>query len=142
MLGLLDIQNIVWHEYFLNHLNIEPGMLSKPLRPANIVGEISSPVPAEKLGVPCGIPLYTGSLDHHAAALGAGLGRVADVSISLGTVIACVSRISNCVPKKNVCIAPSAKSDEYNQLTFDTNGAVVLECTDLPPFFVPVVMRV
>ena len=40
------------------------------------------------LNLPAGIPFAVGALDHHAAALGSGMGDLADASLSIGTVLA------------------------------------------------------
>jgi sugar (pentulose or hexulose) kinase len=60
------------------------------------------------------------------AAIGAGLGGVAPVSDSTGTVIACVRSADDYNPKKNCCMGPGVGAGYY-QLGWDNNGAGVLD---------------
>jgi sugar (pentulose or hexulose) kinase len=98
-----------------------------PALPGTVSGPINNRDVANKLGLPTGIPLVLGSLDHYMAAVGAGLGTTAQATISLGTVIACVSQTPDFAPQKNICIARAVKGQGFHQLTWDTNGASVLE---------------
>ena len=74
-----------------------------------------------------GIPLVVGSLDHHVAALGAGVGSLATCSESTGTVLACLYLTDKFRPARNLCTGTSFAAGEFYQLAFDGNGAGMLE---------------
>ena len=81
LLGLYDLTAGDWWPAALNAFEIDSAKLSQPLPPGKSCG-VTSAAAAERIGLPAGIPFAVGSLDHHMAALGSGLGRLADVSIS------------------------------------------------------------
>ena len=60
------------------------------------------------------------------AAVGAGIGEVAEMSESTGTVLACVNFTDKYQPADEVCISPW-KGGRFCQLTFHGNGAGSLE---------------
>ncbi|MCD4770153.1 MAG: hypothetical protein K8R35_08305 [Bacteroidales bacterium] len=126
LLGLLDIQKSQWWDDALQILELDKQQLSKPVRPGIIAGTISKEG-ARRVGLPSGIPFISGGLDHHIAALGAGLGQFADMSESTGTVLACVNCHDEYLPKKDICIAPGLSDKHYFQMAFDENGANSLE---------------
>jgi sugar (pentulose or hexulose) kinase len=101
-------------------------MLSKVLRPGSVGGRTSSRA-GELLGVPAGIPVAVGSLDHHVAALGAGVGSVADVSISTGTVLAAVALTDRIDPQPRCFHGPHFTGPGFFRLAFDSMGAGQLE---------------
>ncbi len=127
IMGILDINSVMWNNEALKRLNIDTGMLSTPVLPGTLAGPINNSDTAGKLGLPAGIPLVLGSLDHYMAAVGAGLGTTAQATISLGTVVACVNQTPAFAPQKGICIARAVKGQGFHQLTWDTNGASVLE---------------
>jgi xylulokinase len=49
------------------------------------------------------------------------------MSISIGTVIACVNYTSDFAPKLGCCIGPGLDNNTFYQLAFSSNGAGVLE---------------
>jgi sugar (pentulose or hexulose) kinase len=126
LLGLLDIQKCLWWDNALQILELDQSQLSKPFRLGTMVGTITKEG-ARRIGLPSGIPFIAGSLDHHVAALGAGLGQLADMSESTGTVLACVNCRDEYFPKKDICIAPGLSDNHYFQMAFDENGANSLE---------------
>ena len=127
LLGLLDINRAVWNTEVLKMLHFDENLLSRPMLPGTLAGPINNRKATERLGLPPGIPLVLGSLDHYMAAVGAGLGMTAQATISLGTVIACVNQTPNVTPQKGICIARAVGGQGYHQLAWDLNGAVVLE---------------
>src|SRR5690606_17815131 len=78
LLGIYDLKSRGWWPEALHHFGIGHEMLSAPLRPGSFGGRTVAAA-IELLGLPAGIPVALGSLDHHVAALGSGLGSVADV---------------------------------------------------------------
>ncbi|MBN2456649.1 MAG: hypothetical protein JXB29_08980 [Sedimentisphaerales bacterium] len=129
LLGLLDLQRAKWWEDALPMIGISSTQLSAQLRPGTVAGVVSTEG-AERLGLKAGIPLAVGSLDHHIAAIGAGVGYVAQVSESTGTVLACL-RYSNRyqpIPDcSSFCMGPGQTDKTFYQLTFSGNGASALE---------------
>jgi sugar (pentulose or hexulose) kinase len=124
LLGLMDCQSGKWWDKAFDILKIEQKLFSARFR---VGTKINANLKAEELfRIKKGTEFYIGSLDHHIAALGAGLGKNADMSESTGTVLACVNFTDIYKPRKDVCISPW-KNNHYCQLTFDGNGAVSLE---------------
>ena len=126
LLGLLDIQKCLWWDDALQILELDKKQLSKPVRPGIIAGTITKEG-TRRVGLPLGVPFIAGGLDHHIAALGAGLGQLADMSESTGTVLACVNCRDEYFPQKDICIAPGLSDNHYFQMAFDENGANPLE---------------
>jgi len=125
LLGTLDIQNLRWWDEALKLVGICPEKLSKPLRPGTIAGAVTQSG-SKFMGLPTGIPFVVGSLDHHLAAIGAGLGKIGEISESTGTVLACIKTAEKCNPVKNKCVGPGFHENWFNELTFSSNGASVL----------------
>ncbi len=126
LLGLLDQRAIAWWPQAVADAGLTPDRLSRPLRPGTVAGRVTA-AGAARIGLPAGIPVVAGTLDHHAAALGAGLGTVAEVSESTGTVLACVSLNASYRPRPRLCALPGVRAGEYAWLVYDGNGAGVLE---------------
>ncbi|OHB56890.1 MAG: hypothetical protein A2Y12_03030 [Planctomycetes bacterium GWF2_42_9] len=124
LLGLMDCQTGKWWDKAFDILQIDIQLFAKRLR---VGTKINTGTTSEELfGIKKGTEFYLGSLDHHIAAMGAGLGKIADMSESTGTVLACVNFTDIYQSKRNVCISPW-KENHYCQLTFDGNGAVSIE---------------
>ena len=83
-LGLYDLTAKAWWPEALRIFDVDPNRLATPLRPGSRCG-VTTRQGASLLGVPAGIPVAVGGLDHHIAAFGSGVGRFADMSISTGT---------------------------------------------------------
>lgn len=126
LLGLLDLPELDWWDAALQAAGVTREQFSTPHRPGTNVGKIMDQG-SKLLGVPAGATFTVGSLDHHIAALGAGIGHVADISVSLGTVLACLSRFDNYVPKSGCIMGPAVEEGSYYQIAFDDGGASVLE---------------
>jgi sugar (pentulose or hexulose) kinase len=124
LLGLMDCQTGKWWDKAFDVLKINKQLFAPRLRVGTKLNTCK--FSEELFGIKAGTDFYIGSLDHHIAALGAGLGKDAEMSESTGTVLACVNFTDKYMPRKNVCIAPW-KNNQYCQLTFDSNGAVSLE---------------
>ncbi|MBS0632012.1 MAG: FGGY-family carbohydrate kinase, partial [Verrucomicrobia bacterium] len=124
--GLYDLTLRQWWPAALAAFEIDPAWLSRPLRPGAPCGRTGTAA-GELLGLPPGIPFAVGSIDHHVAALGSGLGRLADVSISTGTVLAAITRTVAVSPQSDCYHGPDFETDGYFRLIFDPNGAGQLE---------------
>ena len=115
-----------WWPLVLHVLSISEQQLGKLVRPSTVIGNITENG-QELLGLPQDAKVVAGSLDHHLAGIGAGVGQTVDISESTGTVLACVNLTNDYSPKAGVCIGPDIKENQYWQLAWDTNGALGLE---------------
>ena len=125
LLGLMDCRSGRWWDKAFDILNIDKSLFSPRLRIGS-QAETTNSFIADQTGVKIGTPFYIGSLDHHMAALGAGLPDGADISESTGTVLACVNFTENYRPQKDICISPWM-DNKYAKLAFDGNGAGCLQ---------------
>ncbi len=126
LLGLQALEKETWWGEALALLDIAPDRLPELLRPGSVAGDVRH-CGTKRLGLRSGIPFAVGSLDHHVAALGAGLGSLAAVSESTGTVLACLNLSSRIDAAAEVCCGPDFAPDRYYRLAFDGSGASVLE---------------
>ncbi len=126
LLGLLDVQRLKWWNKAFDILGLDTTMFSNPLCPGTILNGINK-TKQQFLGLNPDVPFVIGSLDHHVAAIGAGVGTIADISESTGTVLACVNFTKKYDPQKNICIGPGLENGHFYQLTFDANGAAGLQ---------------
>ena len=126
LLGFWDLPNACWWDEGLQCLSLTTDQLSQPLKPGTFAGRVTSDG-AKRLGLPGEIPFAVGSLDHHMAAIGGGLGQHGDFSDSTGTVMVCLYYQENYQPHKNCLMGPSHKGQEYFQLAFNTDGAATLD---------------
>ena len=126
LLATLDLQNERWWPDALEAYGLTDEMLSTPIYPGSEAGATHRKG-ADLLGVPAGIPFALGSLDHHVAAIGAGVGHVADMSESTGTVVACVHLADDYTPRAGCCLGPGMYGQGHYMLTFTENGGEGLE---------------
>lgn len=126
LLGLYDLTAREWWPAALAAFDIERTHLSRPLRPGTPCGRTSAEA-RRLLGLPPGIPFAVGSLDHHMAALGSGLGETADVSISTGTVLAALTRVRSVAPQPNCYHGPDFDDTGFFRVALDSMGAGQLE---------------
>lgn len=124
--GLLDNDSCQWWEEALEIFNIESNYLSKPQRIGTYVSKLTLNG-AQCLGLEQSTLFYLGGLDHHMAAIGAGIPLNTNMSESTGTVLACVNYLEHYSPKANYCVAPGLDENHYFQMAFDSNGATSLE---------------
>jgi sugar (pentulose or hexulose) kinase len=124
--GVYDLSARSWWPEGLERFGMNPDSLSTPLTPGKPCG-VTSARAVELLGLPRGIPFAVGALDHHAAALGAGLGMLADASLSTGTVLAALMLTDRVNPEPGCIHGPHLDARRYYRLTFDANGAGQLE---------------
>jgi xylulokinase len=126
LLGLYDLEQRRWWPEALAVARVEAARLSRPLTPGTVTGK-TVPRAVELLGLPAGVPFAVGGLDHHVAALGAGLGTSADVSISTGTVLAAMTRVPAALPCDGCFHGRDFDGTSYFRLAFNPAGAGQLE---------------
>ena len=124
LLGLMDIEKQTWWPEALEASGIRSEQLSRLCAIGTDSGRL---IPANPLGLPAGVRLFAGGLDHHMAAVGVGIGAKAKLSESTGTVIAAVLYSRNKKRLKEVCMAPALEPGAYFKMSFDRNGAGALE---------------
>ena len=126
LLGLVDLRRCDWWDEALEALAIDRALLSALQFPGTLAGKITAQG-AERLGLRPGTPMALGSLDHHVAAIGAGVGRFAQFSESTGTVLACLRCTDAFEPKRDCFMGSGVAGRDYYQLSCDHNGAGALE---------------
>jgi xylulokinase len=126
LLGLYDLAKRGWWNEALRVCQVEEDKLSVPLSPGSPCGRTVARATA-LLGLPAGIPFAVGGLDHQVAALGSGLGRFADMSISTGTVLAAMALVDEVVPFRGCYHGPNFGGRGFFRLAFDPLGAGQLE---------------
>lgn len=126
LLGIWDLRRHDWWDTALDFVGTTRAQLSTPRRPGTVVGRVH-PMGASRLGVVPDIPLSVGTLDHYSAALGAGVHSVEQVSVSIGTVVACVGYSDLYCPLPGCCMGPGTQNHAYYRLTFDANGTGSLD---------------
>ena len=125
-LKFYDLAGRDWWSEALAMFGLDREMLSAPLTPGTACGRTVRRA-VELLGVPAGIPFAVGALDHHAAAIGSGLGRFADMSISTGTVLAALTLVDRPDPMPSCHHGPHVDGTRYYRLAFDPAGGGRLE---------------
>ncbi|MBD3385048.1 hypothetical protein GF407_08985 [candidate division KSB1 bacterium] len=123
LLGLLDLKSCSWWQRALDCLGIEKQSLSVVKKPGSMTGKTRS----NPLGIPRNIPFIAGGLDHHIAAIGAGVKDHHRCSESTGTVLACFRYLDRYQPKKNCHTGPATDGLTCYQLAFRENGTRALD---------------
>ena len=126
MTGLLNSKESKWWQRAMEICNIEEEKFSTLLKIGTFVGRLSDSG-AEYSGLSQHTSLFSGALDHHAVAIGAGLPRWNYISESSGTVLACVNYRKGYHPREGVNIAQGLDEDHSFQMAFCENGAAALE---------------
>jgi xylulokinase len=123
--GLYSTAGGGWWPEALEFFDVPRTSLSRPLRPGTTCGR-TVPRALELLGLPPGVCFAVGGLDHHMAAIGSGLERLADASISTGTVLAALMLVDTVEPVADCYHGPHVDGRFY-RLAFDPAGANQLE---------------
>ncbi len=130
LLGLWNMRERAWWPAGLEAAGIHREQLGGPLPPGTRAGEVT-PEGAKRLGIRPGIPFAVGSLDHHTAAIGAGLGILAPATESTGTVLCALRGTDTYVARSGCCIGPGTHgvggNHRHYTFAFDGNGAGTLE---------------
>jgi len=125
-LGLQDLQSSGWWPEAFANLGLDVAKFSGLLAPGAACGRTGAAA-NKLLGVAEGVPFAVGALDHHAAAVGAGLGSLAEVSVSTGTVLAALALVDRIEPVPGCYHGPHADGRRYYRLAFEADGARKLE---------------
>ena len=114
-----------WWPAAIDFFRVPAKALSRPLTPGSLGGR-TRPEAKQLLGLPAGVPFAVGGLDHYMAAIGSGIGRLGDVSISTGTVLAALELVDRVEPLAHCYHGPHFDGRFY-RLAFDPAGAGQLE---------------
>ncbi len=125
-LGLQDLGTGDWWPAALAEFGLPEGMFSRLRRPGMPCGRTTASA-EPLLGMPAGVPFAVGAIDHHAAAIGAGLGTLAEVSISTGTVLAALALVDRMEAREDCYHGPHTDGRRFYRLAFDADGAGKLE---------------
>jgi len=126
LLGLWDLRTGGWYGEALELLGIAEDRLPELHRPGAMTVAVSEGG-AQWLGLKRGIPFTVGGLDHHMAALGAGIGTVAPVSVSFGTSLVCLRLTDGFEPRAGCCMGPLTDARGFYQISFSSPGASALD---------------
>ena len=126
LLGFYHLGERRWWPAALQHFGLAGLQLAAPHAPGSACGATAAGAMA-RLGLPAGIPFAVGALDHHAAAIGAGVDTRADASLSTGTVLAALCLVAEVAPIRGAFHGPHVDGARYYRLAFDPRGAVELE---------------
>lgn len=114
-----------WWPVAQHFFHVRDSQLSRVLPPGCPCGR-TVPQATRLLGLPPGVPFAVGALDHHAAAIGSGLERFAEASISTGTVLAALT-LADAVEPVAGCYHGPHLDGRFYRLAFDPAGANQLE---------------
>ena len=126
LLGLWDLTTMGWYRPALDFFGLSEEQLPELHRPGTGVLELSK-AGAEWLGLEKGIPFTVGALDHHTAALGAGIGTVAPVSVSFGTSLVCFRFMDRYEPRRGCCMGPATDEGRFYQISFTSPGTTAMD---------------
>ena len=125
-LGIWDVVGNRWWDRGLEFAGIDRAMLPRIFGPGSIVGRVSRDG-EDNFGIPAGTPVVAGSLDHHVAALGAGIGAGSGKACeSTGTVISCTRLTEAFRPTSGISFGAGTADGAYYAVAFDNAGGAVL----------------
>ena len=124
--GLWDLQQNRWNQTMLDLLDLEARQLPELHRPGALTVGIGKSGSAW-LGIPEGTPFTIGALDHHAAALGGGIGHWAPVSVSFGTSLVCFRFEDGYRPVHGSCLGPATDPGRFYRIAFNAPGASAMD---------------
>ncbi len=125
-----DFTNHGWAQGVLDAFGLSLSMLSAPVMPGSIIGQVRDSLAAE-LGLAPGVLLVAGGHDQICAALGAGVLKTGECVDGIGTS-ECITTVLGGLDQKeymranNFCIEPYAVKGSYVTLAFSTTGASIL----------------
>lgn len=121
LLGLWDQRENRWWQEGLDVFGIPERALSRPLQPGSFAGRTTNAA-TRFVGLPAGVPLYVGSLDHHVGGIVPLNTFEAEVSLSLGTVVAAICTSEKFSPRQNVITGPDFRRGQFYQLSYSKFG--------------------
>ncbi len=124
--GIIDLDNLSWWDHALDILSFDPEWFPELILPGTVVGRTNT-TKALELGLNSRCSFIMGSLDHHMAAIGSGVGGISSFSESTGTVLAAIELSDNRKCVRGGTIGPHINKGEYFRLAFNSNGGAVLE---------------
>jgi len=122
LLGLWDIRENRWWAEAVQAANLREDQLPELHYPGTVAGMTSEYPMRQLFGLPEGIPVAIGSLDHHVAAIGAGAGKTAPFSISTGTVLAATVLDDRYKVDPHCNLGPGMLGDGYYRLAWHNHG--------------------
>ena len=125
MTGVLDTGHGRWWPEALDFFGVKVAALALPLAPGTFCGRTNEGGRA-LLNLPPGVRFAVGGLDHYMAALGSGLDRLGDASISTGTVLAALRFVGGIEPLEG-CYHGPHRDGRFYRLAFDPDGAGRIE---------------
>ena len=125
-----DVVNKRWSQEILTAAGISPAMLPEPLRPGEVVGELSAGV-AEQLNLPPGCLVVAGGHDAAMTALGAGVIHAGEAVNSMGTVECLMvafdqPRRTEQMRQLGYCCYPHVAGDMYLTQAFNYSSGSIL----------------
>lgn len=126
MTGLLNVQEGQWWRDALDTFHIDEKQLSTLFNVGIQMGNLSERG-TRLIGLSAGALIFSGGLDHHMVAIGAGIPYSGNISESTGTVLACVNCQNEYKPRAGVNIARGLDDSHYFQMAFASNGATALD---------------
>jgi sugar (pentulose or hexulose) kinase len=126
LLGLLDAQACTWWDEAMRVAQLTRELLPPVFYMGMPIGKLSRQG-AALLGLNDDTHFSLGGLDHHMAALGAGLYGTNNLSESTGTVLAAVQSTEQYHVQEQVWVAPGMHAGHFFRMSFDDNGARPLE---------------
>ncbi len=124
--GLLNTSQYQWWDKSLELFNLRQTCLPTLLRVGTKLGPLTAKG-AQHLGLLQETSFCLGGLDHHIAAIGAGIIRSHHISESTGTVLACVNYQESYLTQANCCVAAGLDDNHHFKMAFDENGATSLD---------------
>lgn len=126
LLGLLNVTACQWWEEALEVTQLSRELLPDVFRMGTAIGTLTRSG-AALLGLEEQTHFSLGGLDHHMAAMGAGIYQSNNISESTGTVLAAVQSTEQYLPRPEVCVGPGLHEHHYFRITFNGNGGRALE---------------
>lgn len=123
--GLYSTADREWWPKAREYFAVPFSALSQPLRPGT-PGLWTTGRAPELLGLRPRVCFAVGGLDHYMAALGSGIGRLADASISTGTVLSALTLVDE-IAEVAGCYHGPHFDGRFYRLSFDPAGAGQLE---------------
>lgn len=124
--GLMDVRNGCWWQDALEMTGINKTHLPQPEKMGTRLGFLTKQS-SQKIGLNKDTLFMLGGLDHHIAAIGAGINTYNEIAESTGTVIAAVKISTEYKPEKDVFLSQAIMPDEYYKMAFDENGITSIE---------------